>query len=701
MSRAKDLLIEIGTEELPPKALKRLAEAFAEGIHTGLESHALTHKSYQWYATPRRLAVIVSKLVSGQKDHEVIKRGPALAAAFDSNGQPSKAAEGFARSCGVEVAALEKLESDKGSLLVYRTMETGKQTVDLLADIINNVLNKLPIPKRMRWADRHAEFVRPVHWSVVLFGNETVPCEILDTLAGNITYGHRFHHQKPIKLKSPGEYLVKLKDKGRVIADFAERKQLISTMTNTAAEACGGRALIDPDLLDEVTSLVEWPVAITGSFEQKFLELPAEVLIATMQGHQKYFPIAETGSNRLLNRFITISNLQSTAPEKIVQGNERVIRPRLTDAAFFWRRDCSQPFESLRDKLKDVVFQKQLGSLADKTERVQKLSAWIATQLGQDPQPVERAAGLAKCDLFTSMVGEFPELQGVMGRYYAAASGETDEVALALDEQYMPRFAGDQLPTGNIGKIIAIAEKVDTIVGIFGIGQIPTGDKDPFALRRAARGVLRILSDFRMPLGLEELLIKSRHLYAAGTLVAYTTADIEVTKNLAEVVRFITERARNYLREQGYTPSEVDAVIDLNPKPSEYIDRLEAVRSFLQLPEASGLAEADKRIRNIISKSASAQISTTANATIMQQDEEKALLTATRTIRTEVDGLMAGSQFKQALILTARLHKPVTTFFDQVMVNAEDESLRSNRFALLHEVANLTNRVANISKLAT
>ncbi len=699
--RTKDLLIEIGTEELPPNALKRLAEAFAEGIHTGLEGHALKHKSYQWHATPRRLAVIVNKLVPGQKDHEVVKRGPALATAFDASGNPSKAAEGFARSCGVEVSALEKLESDKGSFLVHRTMETGKLTADLLEDIINNALNKLPIPKRMRWADHNAEFVRPVHWSVVLFGNETIPCDILDTRAGNITYGHRFHHPKPIKLKSAKDYLVKLKDKGHVIADFTERKQLISSIATAAAAACGGRALIDPDLLDEVTSLVEWPVAITGSFEQKFLELPSEVLIATMQDHQKYFPVTDTISNKLMNRFITIANIESSMPDQIVQGNERVIRPRLTDAAFFWRRDCSQPFSTLKDKLKDVVFQKQLGTLADKTERVQKLSVWIAGQLQLDPKLAERAAGLAKCDLFTDMVGEFPELQGVMGRYYAAVSGEQEEVARALDEQYMPRFAGDKLPASNTGRIIAIAEKVDTIVGIFGIGQIPTGDKDPYALRRAAIGILRILSDFRLPLDLGELLKTSHNLYPANVLVSAHDRNGISVPNYIEAGLFISERAKNYLREQGYSPSEVESVVDLNPKPSEYVDRLEAVRSFLQLPEAVGLAEADKRIRNIISKSGKDSIIATADQALLQEDQEKSLLSATRTIREQVDTLMTASKFKEALILTARLHGPVSAFFDKVMVNVDDEKLRMNRFALLHEVANLTNRVANISKLAT
>ena len=700
MARAKDLLIEIGTEELPPKSLKRLAEAFAAEVRTGLDKHVLSHTACQWYATPRRLAVIVSKLVPAQQDHEVVKRGPALAAAFDASGNPSKAAEGFARSCGVEVSALDKLETDKGTFLVYRSRETGKQTTELLPDIINNALNKLPIPRRMRWGDRTVEFVRPVHWSVVLFGNAVVACEILGTQAGNITRGHRFHHPKPIRLKSVKTYLTNLKDRGHVIADFAERRQLIASIANNAAEACGGRALIDPDLLDEVTALVEWPVAITGSFEQKFLDLPAEVLIATMQDHQKYFPVAENGSDRLLNRFITIANLESAQPGEIVAGNERVIRPRLTDAAFFWRRDRSQPFDTLRDKLKDVVFQKQLGTLADKTERVRKLSAWIAGQLNLDPAPAERAAVLAKCDLFTDMVGEFPELQGVMGRYYALNSGEPEEVARALDEQYMPRFAGDQLPTSNAGRIVAIADKIDTIVGIFGIGQVPTGDKDPFVLRRAAIGVLRILSDFRLPLDLNELLAKARQLYPAGTIEPYATEAAEIAQHLAEAVRFITERARNYLREQGYSAAEVEAVIDLNPKPAEYVDRLDAVRGFLQLPEAAGLAEADKRIRNIINKSAATKVMS-AQEHLMQQDQEISLLRVTRTIRGQTDNLISEGRFKETLILTAQLHGPVTAFFDHVMVNDEDEQLRNNRFALLHEVASLTNRVANISKLAT
>jgi glycyl-tRNA synthetase beta chain len=699
--RRKNLLIEIGTEELPPKALKRLAEAFAGGIRSGLENHSLSYAGCNWYATPRRLAVIVEKLITGQADHEVIKRGPALASAFDETGKPSKAAEGFARSCGVEVSALEKSESDKGSFLVYRTMQTGKQSADLLQEIIITALNKLPIPKRMRWADREAEFVRPVHWSVVLFGNDVVPCEILGTRSDNITWGHRFHYPKPIRLKSANDYLAKLKDKGYVIADFSERKNLIEALVIEIAAKHGGTAIIKPDLLDEVTALVEWPVPISGSFDETFLQLPREVLIATMQDHQKYFPVANNTGDRLLNRFITIANIASTAPDEIRLGNERVIRPRLTDAAFFWQRDCSQPLHAYADKLKDVVFQKQLGTLAEKSERVTKLAEYIAAQLGYNVEFASRAASLAKCDLFTDMVGEFPELQGIMGKYYALASGEPQEVATALDEQYMPRFAGDKLPATNTGRVLAIADKLDTIVGIFAIGQTPTGDKDPFALRRAAIGLLRILSDFKIPLGLQELLVKSRGLYPVNLIETSTKDETTIARNLYEVIHFITERAKNYLREQGYSSAEVEAVIDLNPKPAEYLDRLEAVREFLQLPQAAGLSEADKRIRNIISKSGADAVIVEADESKMQQDQERSLLEATRTIRTRVDALLSSGQFREALLQTAKLHEPVTGFFDHVMVNAEDETLRTNRFALLHEVANLTNRVANISKLVT
>jgi glycyl-tRNA synthetase beta chain len=701
--RKKDLLIEIGTEELPPKALRKLGEAFATGIQTGLDTQSLSYAASNWYATPRRLCVIVERLIVAQEDQKIERRGPALAAAFDADGQPSKAASGFARSCNVDFSKLIEFKTEKGSWLVFKTTEEGKQTSSLIPEIIMNALNKLPIPKRMRWGESEVEFVRPVHWSVVLFGNEVVPCEILDTQADNITYGHRFHSSKPIRIKSPKEYLVKLREKGRVIADFKERRQLIENIAINAAKEHGGSAIINADLLDEVTSLVEWPVVVTGSFDKKFLELPREVLIATMQDHQKYFPVADDKTNKLLNRFITIANIESSSADAIRNGNERVIRPRLADAEFFWRRDCLNPFSHFEEKLQDVVFQKQLGTLADKTKRVIKLSEYIANLLNADSKTAARAAQLSKCDLFTEMVGEFPELQGVMGRYYALQSGESAEVAAALDEQYMPRFAGDELPISVTGQILAIADKVDTIIGIFGIGQTPTGDKDPFALRRAAIGILRILLENKLPITLDDLLSTAVENYPENILVSKQEGEKTLIPVNVAAGNFIKERAKNYLREQGYAISEVEAVVGHpnNNKPSEYLERLEAVRSFLTLPEAADLAQADKRIRNIIFKSKEGNINEYAELDIMTEDQEKALLNATRSIREQVDSLIESGQFKEALVLTAQLHFPVKEFFEHVMVNADDETLRINRFRLLHEVGNLTNRVANISKLAT
>ena len=699
--RKKNLLIEIGTEELPPKALRRLGEAFALGIQAGLESQSLAYARCNWYATPRRLAVIVEKLVVAQDDHKVEKRGPALAAAYDSDGKPTKAAEGFARSCNVEFIKLEELKTDQGSWLMFKTIEQGKETRILIPDIIKSALNKLPIPKRMRWGKSKTEFVRPVHWSMVVFGNEIIPCEILGTTADNITYGHRFHSPKPMRIKSAKEYLGKLKDKAYVIADFEERRQLIESLVVNAAEKQGGSAILNSNLLDEVTSLVEWPVAVTGSFEEKFLNLPDEVLIATMQDHQKYFPVTNQGGDKLMNSFIAISNIESSNPDVVRKGNERVILPRLADAEFFWQRDCSQSLGSFYESLKDVVYQKQLGSVADKTNRIQKLAVIIANKMNIDPEPVQRAAHIAKCDLLSDMVGEFPELQGVMGRYYALQSGETEEIAIAVDEQYMPRFSGDYLPQSVNGQILSIADKVDTIIGIFGIGQIPTGDRDPFGLRRAAIGILRIISHNKLILDLSDILKNSHNLYPENSLLStHEHNDVSVPNHI-EAEFFIIERAKNYLRDQGYSVLEVEAVIDLNPNPYEYLDRLKAVKNFINLPEASGLSEADKRIRNIINKSDASNIIQTAQESLMQEVQEKQLLRSTRLIRKQVDTLISSGEFSQALILTAQLYGPVTDFFDHVMVNVDDEVQKNNRFALLHEVANLTNQVANISKLAT
>ena len=469
----KDLLLEIGAEELPPKSLAQMASALADGIRQGLQDKELEHGSVSWFATPRRLAVMVRNLSVTQEDKQVVKRGPAIATAYDEAGKPTRAAEGFARSCGVEVADLEHMETGKGSWLSYKYLEQGARTDELVPAIIGRTLAGLPIPKRMRWGGNVMEFVRPVHWVVLLFGEDVIPATILGIEAGRDTRGHRFHHPGVITLSDTGEYLDRLAGEGQVIADFDERKNRIRQAVVRCADACNGQALIDEDLLDETTALVEWPVAISGTFDEEFLKLPREVLIATMQSQQKYFPVLGPGNGELTADFIAIANIASSSPDAIKRGNERVIRPRLGDAAFFWERDREQPLEYFKSRMDKVVFQQKLGSLADKTARIENLGEYIAGEMGIKPDSAKRAAHLAKCDLLTDMVGEFPELQGVMGRYYALESGEHPEVAQALDEQYMPRYAGAGLPQTTTGRILALADKLDTLTGIFAIGQAP------------------------------------------------------------------------------------------------------------------------------------------------------------------------------------------------------------------------------------
>ncbi len=695
----KELLIEIGTEELPPKALKRLAMAFADEIQAGLKDHDLPFEDINWYATPRRLAVIVQSLATAQEDREITRRGPALAAAYDQDGNPTRAAEGFAGSCNVNVEKLERLETEKGTWLVFHAFEKGKATVELVPEIIQKALNKLPIPKRMRWGNREAEFVRPVHWSIVLLGNEVVPCSIMDTDADKVTYGHRFHHPRPIRLRSAKEYLSKLEEKGHVIADFEKRKALIESLVNKSAARLKGNAVIEPELLDEVTSLVEWPVAISGSFDKKFLDLPREVLTSSMQSHQRYFPVQSKDSDDLLSHFITVANIESKNKNEIKTGNEKVIRPRLTDAEFFWKRDSSKPLTDFSIHLKDVIFQKKIGTLADKTERVKQLAIYLAPLLNVKKRDAGRAAELSKCDLFTEMVGEFPELQGVMGRYYAILSGEDREVAQALDEQYMPRYAGDDVPSSHIGELLAIADKIDTIVGIFGIGQAPTGDRDPFGLRRAAIGIIRIISVSGHALNLADLIENSIAIYAE---VLVKPDDEEKKSQLqSDVKQFFKERARYNLREQGFSAEEVEAVLDLySDKPCEYLGRLNAVRQFMSLPEAVDLAEANKRIINIITKSSIDHINAIPDVDLFETEQERKLFEATSLMAGKVNGFIENGNFTEAFHETAKLHSPVTDFFDKVMVNVDDERLRNNRFSLLKNIKELTNQVANISKLA-
>ena len=684
----KDLLLEIGAEELPPKSLTRLASALADGIHQGLQDKDLEHGDFSWFATPRRLAVIVRDLAVTQADSQVVKRGPATASAFDQAGNPTRAAEGFARSCGVKVADLDRLETDKGSWLSYKFLAQGARTDELVSDIINRALAGLPISKRMRWGDNDTEFVRPVHWVVLLFGRDVIRTTVLGIETGRETCGHRFHHPEAIKLSDADEYLNRLLAEGRVIADFSERKKQIRQAVIESGQACGGRALIDEDLLDEATALVEWPVAITGSFDNEFLKLPKEVLIATMQSHQKYFPVLHSDTGELTADFITIANIVSSSPDTIKRGNERVIRPRLSDAAFFWERDRKQPLEHFNPQTNKVVFQQKLGTVADKTARIKNLGVFIAGQLGVKPDLVERASYLAKCDLLTDMVGELPELQGIMGRYYALESNEHPEVAQALDEQYMPRHAGAALPETATGKILALADKLDTLVGIFAIGKAPTGDKDPFGLRRAGLGCLRIMIECALPLDLEACIAHSSRTYPDA---------INARSIASEVFDFMLERLRRYYLDNGVSPAVFDAVQACRPtQPHDFNLRVLAVGEFLQLPESDSLVTANKRIRNIL-RQAEYTGETGADETLLVEKMEMDLY-------KQMHACGAGEHigrgdYGAVLSALAGLRDQVDAFFDEVMVLCDDMKLRNNRLALLSELRKLFLTSADISRL--
>lgn len=690
MSELRDLLIEIGTEELPPKSLRQLAEAFAREVHLGLERQSLKHTSQHWYATPRRLAVLIKNLAIEQEDREEIRRGPALAAAYDDSGKPTRAAEGFASSCKTRVADLETLETEKGSWLIYRLLQKGKPTSSLLPEIIEAALARLPIPRRMRWGEGETEFVRPVHWSVVLFGNETIKCRLLGTVSGNETRGHRFLCPKPIKLRSPAEYPAQLRTKGFVIADFEKRKQQIEKAVVKTAEKLEGRAIIDAELLEEVTSLVEWPVVINGTFDKKFLELPREILVATMQDHQKYFPVTGKSGKKLLNYFITVMNIKSRSPKEVICGNERVIRPRLSDADFFWQRDLGRKLEDLIPNLKDVVFEKELGTLDDKTQRVKKLAGYIAGRLGADVKLAERAAELSKCDLFTEMVGEFPELQGTMGRYYALKNGENPEVALALDEQYMPRFAGDALPSTDTGKILAIADKLYNLAGLFGIGKQPSGDKDPYGLRRATLGIIRILIESNIPIPLNELVN-----------TAFDVFDGKIGDAHSDLITYIYDRLAVYMKEKEYSAHEVDSVMCLRPQQINLVPaRLKAVRAFSKLPEAQSLVAANKRVVNIL-RQAETNGEAFANALVADLKEpiEIKLQDALETTSKQATLFLKQENFTDYLKSFAKLKKPIDDFFDSVMVMVEDTETRKSRLALLRDIRMAMNKVADISRL--
>ncbi len=689
MSNKRDLLIEIGTEELPPKALLKLSNAFTSGIEEGLKKAELDFAAIEPFASPRRLAVLVKALDAAQADKEVERRGPAVAAAFDKEGKPTKATEGFARSCGTTPEKLETISTDKGDWLVFRSNQKGQATAELIPGILNDSLAKLPIPKRMRWGDLEAEFVRPVHWVVLLFGDEVIDTEILSVRSSRDTRGHRFHAPEPIQIKAPATYAATLKESGKVLADFAERRELIRKQVVEAATKAGGSAVIDEDLLDEVAGLVEWPTAVVGSFEERFLDVPPECLISAMKGHQKYFHMVD-GAGKLMPNFITLSNIDSRHPEYVREGNERVIRPRLTDADFFWNQDRKQKLEAFGDSLKTVVFQQKLGTVYDKSKRVSGLAAKIATIIGGDPKLAARAATLAKCDLMSNMVGEFPELQGIMGRYYAQNDGEPAEVAAALDEQYMPRFAGDNLPQGQTGQAVAIADKLDTLIGIFGIGQVPSGDKDPFALRRAALGALRIIIEQRLDLDLLEML----NLATEANKGLFDNDSVTI-----QVFDFMMGRLKAYYQEQGIAADTFEAVLAQRPtRPLDFDARLKAVTAFRELAEAESLAAANKRIGNILKKSEET-IPTKVDGKLLQESAEKALHKEVEAMAKKVAPLFTKRDYEAALKQLAGLREVVDNFFDQVMVMAEDPKIRANRLALLGQLRGLFLEVADLSQL--
>jgi len=714
-----DFLIEIGTEELPPKALRALQLAFASDLAAGLAKAGLRHGELKSFATPRRLAAFVRRLAARQPDQKIERRGPPVNAAFDAEGLPTRAAQAFAASCKVSVEELQRREEARGAFLYYVGVRPGAAAVELLPGLVQGALDALPIPRRMRWGAGEAQFVRPVHWIAMLYGKEVVPATLLGTAAGNLTRGHRFHAPKPLRIASPAVYEKALRDRGYVVADFEARRSLVSERVSALAAGLGGRALMNEALLDEVTALVEWPVPLTGRFEERFLALPREVLISTLEDHQRYFPV-EGADGGLLPCFIAVANIESRDPAKVVEGNQRVVRPRLADAAFFWEQDRKSPLAALAAGLAKVTFQAKLGTLADKTRRIATLAVEIARARGPsgagDGDPAaraRRAAELCKCDLLSAMVGEFPELQGIMGTYYALADGEDSEVATAIREHYQPRGAGDELPSTGTGTTLALADKLDTLAGIFAIGEKPTGTKDPFGLRRAAIGVIRIAIEKRLDLDVARLLDRAVALaredietWAAANAKpadgARPAAAPAATNVAAEVYDYILERLRAYYLEApggGVTTEMFDAVLATRPaSPLDFDTRLRALSAFLSLPEAVSLAAANKRVANILRK-AEASAPADVDVAALQAPAERQLFEALRERRDAVSAATARKDYAGSLTLLAQLRPAVDAFFDQVMVMDENPRLRANRLALLAQMRELFAGVADLSRL--
>ena len=693
MSQVDDFLIEIGTEELPPKALRSLMDAFGSSLVSAIDGAALEHGPVHAYASPRRLAVIIDGLARRQADRKVEHKGPPTKIAFDVDGKPTAAATAFARKCGVDVAELGRQKTGKGEWLVFEALEKGQAAADLMPALIERALASLPIPRRMRWGAGDAEFVRPVHWIVMLHGTDIIDAPVMETVAGNTSRGHRFHSSGPIIISEPRDYLDTLEKEGHVIADFERRRAIVRDGVIAAAVDAGGHVVDGESLYDEVASLVEWPVAILGRFDEQYLALPREVVISTLTGHQRYFPVSDE-SGALLPLFITVANLESKDPDQVREGNERVIRPRLADAAFFWDSDRRNTLDSRRKALREVIYQRGLGSLADKSRRTAVIAAWLATKLGANKGNVERAAELAQCDLLTGMVGEFPELQGTMGRYYALADGESAVVAEAIGEHYRPRFAGDDLPLTDVGQVLAVADKLDTLAGVFSIGKKPTGNRDPFGLRRAALGVIRILIERGLDIDLKALIAKAVDRQPKGKVANAELMD--------EIYTFITDRLRRYFldRDAGLATETFEAVLARQPDSLLDFDRrLAAVQTFARMEQAESLAAANKRIANILRQAGSPK-GLKIQKKLLQDETEQALFNALNNAREKVQPMIKVRHYAEALSALADLREPVDRFFDDVMVMADDDAIRHNRLALLGELRALFLDVADISRLS-
>lgn len=685
---AKEFLIELGTEELPPKQLRTLAEAFAANFAAELKAADLAHEGIKWFATPRRLALKVANLAEGQADKVVEKRGPAIAVAFDADGQPTKAAQGWARGNGITVEQADRLKTDQGEWLLYKQEVKGQEAKAVVVELAAKALANLPIAKPMRWGDKETQFIRPVKTLTILFGDELIEGEILGVSSARTIRGHRFMGEAEFTIDSASQYPAILEERGKVIADYDARKATIIADAQKAAQQVGGVADLEDDLVEEVTSLVEWPVVLTAKFEEKFLKVPSEALVYTMKGDQKYFPVYDA-EKKLLPNFIFVSNIESKEPRHVIEGNEKVVRPRLADAEFFFNTDRKSKLIDRLPQLETAIFQQKLGTIKDKTDRITELAGYIAEQIGADVEKSKRAGLLAKCDLMTSMVFEFTDTQGVMGMHYARHDGEAEEVAVALNEQYMPRFAGDNLPTNGVSAAVAMADKLDTIVGIFGIGQAPKGS-DPFALRRASLGVLRIIVEYGYNLDLVDLIAKAKSLFGDRL----TNENVE-----QDVIEFMLGRFRAWYQDEGFSVDIIQAVLARRPtKPADFDQRVKAVSHFRELDAAESLAAANKRVGNILAKF-EGELPTEIELSLLQEDAEKALAENVEVLTEALEPAFATGNYQQALSQLAALREPVDAFFDNVMVMADDEALKKNRLTLLNNLRNLFLQIADISLL--